>query len=74
MKGTRLGERVEVTLDVKADGCPFCHEPLPRGWDMSWPQIIGLSFGFWRGYIWMPGGYVHRRCLDATADGMWGRD
>ena len=31
---------------------------------MSWPQIIGMFFGFWRGYIWMPGGFVHEQCFN----------
>jgi hypothetical protein len=48
-----------------ADDCPVCHEPLPRGRDLSWPVIAGIFLGFWRGYIWMPGGFAHRHCFDA---------
>jgi hypothetical protein len=74
VKSARLGKRVEVTLDMKADSCRVCGEPLPHGRDMSWPAIIGMFFGFWRGYIWTGAGFVHRHCLDVMTDRMWGRD
>jgi hypothetical protein len=54
--------------------CPVCHEPVPRGRDLSWPVIAGIAAGFWRGYIWMPGGFAHRRCLGAAARRLWGLD
>jgi hypothetical protein len=50
-----------------ADSCPVCHEPGPRGRDMSWAAIIGMFFGFRRGYIYMPGGWAHRNCFDVFA-------
>jgi hypothetical protein len=55
-----------------ADTCRFCREPMPRGRDKSWPAIIGLFFGFWRGYVWTGGGFVHRGCLDVMASRLWG--
>jgi hypothetical protein len=57
-----------------ADNCPVCHEPRPHGRDMSWAAIIGMFFGFWRGWIWTGAGFVHRRCLDAMACRLWGCD
>jgi len=60
-----------------ADTCPVCREPTPRGYDMTWPAIFGMLAGFWRGYVWMPGGFAHRRCFDAfaaTARARWSRD
>jgi len=44
---------------------------------MTWPAIFGMLAGFWRGYVWMPGGFAHRRCFDAfaaTARARWSRD
>jgi hypothetical protein len=57
-----------------ADSCPVCCEPVPRGRDLSWPAIIGTLFGFWRGYIWVPGGFVHQRCLAVLTRRLWGCD
>jgi hypothetical protein len=60
-----------------ADTCPVCREPVPHGRDLTWLTILGILLGFWRGYIWMPGGFAHRRCFGAfaaTARRTWSRD
>ena len=47
--------------------CRVCQEPLPHGRELSWPVIIGMFFGIWRGYVYMPGGFSHRRCFEEFA-------
>lgn len=55
-------------MKKRRDECPICHQPRPHGTDLSWLQIAGLFFGYWRGWIWTGAGFVHRRCLPVWAE------